>query len=698
MFTKIFRQILKRKFIAGISLALIITGGYFGYQALAKDNASSTRYITAAASRGTLIVSLSESGQVSASEQVDIKPKVSGEVVDVKVKNNQEVENGALLAQVDSRDAQKAVDDAKTNLKTAQLELSALLAPPDELDVLQAKNDLATAQRNLEELVSPGESALTQAENALIGAQDSLTKLKSSQANGQQNALDAQQKAEDNLVSTYEEDAFNIISNSFLDLPTLITNLEDVLYSYEIAESETLIPDYLWNISTLSNSVDYVHYNERYQLDRYQLGKLIENAENNYKIAKEKYDKNSENYSNASRYPGKDIIEELLNGTLDTVKTMAETVKSEANMLDYWIDYQSRHDRRIYPKVAEYQSNITSYASKINSHLSSLLSTQRSLEDKKEAVLSAERDLEIIRQNYPLDLATAERSLQEKKDALDRLKNPEQYDIDAAQLVVQEKEATLKNLQDGADELDIRAKKLAVQQKEDALLSAQQNLADYYIRAPFDGVVTSLNVKKGESVSSSAIATLITKQKIAETTLNEIDIAQVKIGQKANIVFDAIDGLNITGEVVEMDTLGTVTQGVVTYGVKIAFDTQDERIKPGMSLSATIITNLKQDALLVPNSAIKQQGDISYVQVADKPAVQFNLAAANISGSIIPASSLRAQQIQIGLSNDTMTEVLSGLQENDLIVTQIISPDNQTSSQQNSGFSSGGQRMINIMH
>ncbi len=691
MFTKIFQQILKRKFIAGISLVLIITGGYFGYQTLAKNNTDLTRYITATVNKGTLIVSLSESGQVSASDQVDIKPEVSGEVVEVKVENSQEVENGALLAQVDSRDAQKAVDDAETNLETAQLELSQLLAPPDELGVLQAKNDLATAQRNLEELISPSESVLTQAENALISAQDSLTKLKSSQANGQQDAIDAQQKAEDNLVIAYEEDAFNAVSDSFLDLPTLITDLEDTLYGHEIAESETFIPDYLWNILTLSNSID--NYDDRYQLE-----KLIENAENNYKIAREKYDKNSENYKNTSRYPGKDIIKGLLSETLDTVRAMAETVKSEANMLDFWIDYPSSDNQCIYSKVVGYQSDIKFYTSTINGYLSSLLSIQRSLEDKKEAILSAEQNLEEIKQNHPLDLAAAERNVQEKKEALDKLKNPEQYDIDAAQLAVKEKEAALKTLQDGANELDIRAKKIAVQQKEDALLSAQQNLADYYIRAPFDGVVTSLNVKKGESVSSNAIATLITKQKIAETTLNEIDIAQVKIGQKANIAFDVVDGLNITGEVVEVDTLGTVTQGVVTYGVKIAFDTQDERIKPGMSLSATIITNLKQDVLLVPNSAIKQQGDISYVQVADKPAVQFNLAAANISGSIIPASSLRTQQIQIGLSNDTMTEVLDGLQENDLVITQIISPDNQTLSQQNSGFSSGGQRMFNMTH
>ena len=98
---------------------------------------------------------------------------------------------------------------------------------------------------------------------------------------------------------------------------------------------------------------------------------------------------------------------------------------------------------------------------------------------------------------------------------------------------------------------------------------------------------------------------LITKQKIAEISLNEVDAAKVKVGQKVTLTFDAIDGLSITGEVSEIDALGTVSQGVVTYGVKIAFDTQDERVKSGMSVSAAIITDVKQNVLLVPNAAVK---------------------------------------------------------------------------------------------
>ncbi len=639
MITKLFKQILRKKLVAGISLALIATGGYFGCQGLSQDD-NATRYVTAAVEKGTLIVSLSGSGQVSASDQVDIKPKVSGDVVYVGVKNGQEVKAGTLLVQIDSRKAQKAVNDAETSLETAKLELEELLQPADTYSLMQA-------------------------ENALTQAKDNLTKLKFTQESKHQDALDTIEKAEYNLEKAYE-DAFNTVTDAFLDLPTIISGLRDILYSYEISESQISLSQN-WNKSVLINTILSANYDDRDKLE-----KFIDSAESDYRTAREKYDENFENYKDASRYSDKDVIEALLEETLETTRAIAEAVKSGTNMLDYWVDYRSRKDLRIFSKITEYQSDLKSYTAKTNTHLLSLLSVQRTIEDNEEAKLNAERDLIEMNQNNPLDLAAAERTVEEKEEALGKLKAD-------------------------PDELDVRARKITIQQKEDALIDAQQSLADHYIRAPFNGIIANLNIIKGESVSSNAVATLITKQKIAEITLNEIDIAKVKVGQKVNITFDAVEDLNITGEVVEIDTLGAVTQGVVTYGVKIAFDTQDERVKPGMTLSTNIITEAKQDVLMVQSSAIKQQGDVSYVQLADNSTTESNPAAANISSAIIPTSNLRTQQVQLGLSNDTMTEILDGLEEGNIVVTQTItsnSTSNQSQQNTGGGFNPGMMRMM----
>ncbi len=662
MLIKLFKFLLRKKLIVGIGLALIAGGVYFGYKELTKDSGT-VSYVTAAVAKGALIISVSGSGQVSASDQIDIKPEVSGEVVYVGVNNGQKVEADTLLVQIDSHEAQKAVKDAKTSLETAKLELEDLLNPPDELSILQAENAVTVAKNDLEELVNPSQSTLTQAENSLIAAQDSLTKLKFSQETGYQDALNAQALAKDNLEEAYEN-AFSAISSAFLELPTLITGLRDVLYSYGIADSQSGFSR-AWNISALKNSIDYE--------GQINLQKFINSAEADYQTARIKYDVNFDNYKNTSRYSARSVIEILLEETLETVRAMADSVKSETNLLDNWVDYRSEYDLPIFTKVAAYQSDVKSYTSQINSYLSSLLSAQRSIEDYKEDISDAARNLAETRQNQPLDLAAAERSVQEKEEALDKLKNPEPDEVEAAQIAVKEKELALKELKAGADELDIRAKRIALQQKEETWLSAQQDLADYYIRAPFAGIIADLAVKKGELVSSNAVATLITDQKIAEITLNEIDIAKVKVGQKASLNFDAVEDLSITGEVVEIDTLGTVSQGVVSYNVKIAFDVQDERIKPGMSVSVNIITESKPSVLLAPINAVKTMGTGSYVE-------------------ILVDGQPQRKTVTAGLSSDTMIEIVEGLEEGEKIITQTTSSNSGGSSSpsQNSQNGSSG--------
>ncbi len=584
MLAKIFQQITQKKITIGIILTLIISG-YFGYKNLfIKDDTKS--YATTEVKRGDLTVSVSGSGQVSVSDQLNIKSKVSGDIVYVGVQNGQEVKRGALLAQIDIHDAEKLIRDNKTELETAQLELEELLSPPNELVLLQAENDLAQTK-------------------------------------------ESKQRAEDNIEKAYE-DAFNTVALAFLDLPTTVTGLRDILYSYEIAKSETNISDYSWNVSVFKNYVGYENgYEEKTEIDQ-----LIDNSISDYEIAREKYEENFENYQNASRYSEKETVEILLNETIEAAKAIAETVKRETSVLDYWVDYRSQESLQVFNKISEYQTDLKGYTSNTNNHLLSLLSIQRSLQDNREELINAER-------------------------------------------LIEEKELSLLNLKTGADDLEIRAQNIIIQQKKDALFDAELNLTDHYIYAPFEGIISSTVVKKNESVSSNAIiTTLITKQKIAEIILNEIDIAKVKNGQEVNITFDAIEDLNIIGEVIEIDTLGSITQGVVTYDIKIAFDIQDERVKPGMSLSVSIITEIRENILFISSSAISEQGEMSYVNIAKGTTEKTDQITKNTARIVSESThEFQKQPIQIGISNDTMTEVIDGLKEGDIIVMQAISSD-----------------------
>jgi multidrug efflux pump subunit AcrA (membrane-fusion protein) len=132
--------------------------------------------------------------------------------------------------------------------------------------------------------------------------------------------------------------------------------------------------------------------------------------------------------------------------------------------------------------------------------------------------------------------------------------------------------------------------------------------------------------------------------------------------------------------VAEVDAIGTVSQGVVTYNVKISLDTQDERVKPGMSASASIITEIKQDVLLVSSSSIKSSNGTNYVEMLENAAAVNNLSASVSNNTGVSSSTLPKQQmIEIGLSNDSMTEVTSGLKEGDQVIVRTITPSTSTS-------------------
>jgi HlyD family secretion protein len=152
-----------------------------------------------------------------------------------------------------------------------------------------------------------------------------------------------------------------------------------------------------------------------------------------------------------------------------------------------------------------------------------------------------------------------------------------------------------------------------------------------------------------------------------------VDIPNVTLGQKVTMTFGAIDGLTATGKVEKMDSLGTLTQNVVTYNITIGFDSLDNRIKPEMSVSANIITNVKQDVMTVPNGAIKTQGTNNYVEV-------------------LKGQTPQQINVETGISNNTDTEITGGLNPGDQVVTQTISANSNanTNANSSSGNRSGG--------
>lgn len=215
-----------------------------------------------------------------------------------------------------------------------------------------------------------------------------------------------------------------------------------------------------------------------------------------------------------------------------------------------------------------------------------------------------------------------------------------------------------------------------------------QSLTNQLLTAPVGGTIMNLSLVEGGTVgsnsasstssasgsngsgtsgsSSTSLFSIVDLTSLrAQVAVNEVDISSIKIDQPATLTFDALSGKMLTGKVISIDRLGTTTSGVTTYNVEISFDTTDETIRPGMSVNADIITAQKNDVLLVPNAAVKPQGDQNVVEVIR------NGATTTVT-------------VTIGSSNDLQTEIVEGLQEDD----QVITGDTATTG--TSAFSGGG--------
>ncbi len=574
VFQKIKAYATAHKLISVIIIAAALLGAYMVY-ARATSTSGETRYILGTVTKSTLIASVSASGQVSASTQLDVKSKVSGDIVWVGVKAGDTVYTGEALASIDNTDGKKAVTNAEQSLAEANLQY--------QKDSAQAPIDYQKAQ-------------------------------------------DALASAKEDLATTYV-DTFNTISNAYLDLPPVITGIHDALFGYDLSDGHSQ-----WNVDTLVN----LFMND----DRETMRTFATSATNDYATARSKYDASILEYKQTTRYATGDELEKLLGETIDTATAIAQSLQSELNLLSETTDLASAHNFHLNAGVTSMQTNARTWLSTTNTVLNDLLSQKKAIETDKQGIKTDEQNITL------LQVGNAS----------------------------------------GSNPISLQISRNSIQNQEDNLVSLNQTLADYTVRAPFSGTIAAFNVKVHDSASSgTTIATLITTQKIATLSLNEVDAAKIKVGDKATLTFDAIDGLSLTGSVAEIDPVGTVSQGVVSYNVKIAFDTQNAPIKPGMTANASIITDVHQDVLMVPASAIRTVNGTSVAQVFS-PALPTTGGNQGVTSTIAP----QMKPVEVGISNDSETEIISGLSEGDQIVTRTITASQTTATAQSAPSLFGG--------
>ncbi|HLY26561.1 MAG TPA: efflux RND transporter periplasmic adaptor subunit [Aggregatilineales bacterium] len=223
--------------------------------------------------------------------------------------------------------------------------------------------------------------------------------------------------------------------------------------------------------------------------------------------------------------------------------------------------------------------------------------------------------------------------------------------INSAQASVDSAQAQLNALLAPPNPDDVKQAQSTLASAQSALDQAKQTLAETNLVAPFDGVVAQINMNVGEPAPSSQDAVLLdTHSFYVDLPVAELDIAKIKVGQDADMHFEALPSGTIPGKVTLISTAPN-TGTPITYTVRVEIASQGQPLLSTMSTTASIILANATNVLRLPNRFIRidRQANKAYATVLQS------------DGSYLDV------QIQLGTSNDSYTEIKSGLKEGDVV-------------------------------
>jgi RND family efflux transporter MFP subunit len=209
------------------------------------------------------------------------------------------------------------------------------------------------------------------------------------------------------------------------------------------------------------------------------------------------------------------------------------------------------------------------------------------------------------------------------------------------------------------------AARAGVAQLEAALATAKKQLEDTYIKAPIDGFISSRLLDVGDQASPQIPVFTVVEMDSVKIAIEVIEsqINKIQIGQKACINVDAYPDTLFIGHISKISpTLNLMTR---TSSAEVIIPNSDHKLKPGMFARVDVITDVKENALIIPKYSIIERTLLEYI-------------GGNISGSktvvnkyvyIVESEIAREIKVKTGIENGQIVEILQGMEEGDLVVS-----------------------------
>ncbi|MEW5985956.1 MAG: efflux RND transporter periplasmic adaptor subunit [Chloroflexota bacterium] len=300
-----------------------------------------------------------------------------------------------------------------------------------------------------------------------------------------------------------------------------------------------------------------------------------------------------------------------------------------------------------------------------------LYDARRDLEGEREraadALLRAQEALQVAQLNYDAAVAntnrssstSAEKNLLSAQIALRQAQTgPTDEEIEAATRSVRQAELALQQAQ-----LDQEAHALSLAQAQLNVEAAQATLDGTTLVAPMDGTITAVNYSVGENVSGAVVVLADLAQPMLEVYVDETDMNMVGLDYEVQVVFDALPDDTFTGRVIQIDPELVNENGVTAVRAVVQLDAtsfaKPQTLPVGLSATVEVVAGQAQNAILVPVEALRElsAGEYAVFVMADgEPQLRF---------------------VEVGLMDFTYAEIISGLEEGEVVTTGIVETNNE---------------------
>ena len=267
-------------------------------------------------------------------------------------------------------------------------------------------------------------------------------------------------------------------------------------------------------------------------------------------------------------------------------------------------------------------------------------------------------------------------------DLDDLLADPDPDELAAAEAQVAQAQAELDALLAGASAEELEAAELNVTQARLSLESAERDLKATVLYAPASGTVTAVDAQAGESVGSETIVTLYDlEEPMVQFWVEEADLSSVAVGNRVEIIFEALPDYAYPGEIVSVDPMLVDVDGTTAVQSYASVDLAHQSgsahpidLLSGMNAEIEVIAGEAQDAVLVPLQALREMGP----EQADQS--RYSVFVVGADGE------LEMRIVEVGLKDYVNAEILSGLELGEVVSTGV-----EASSGTDSAPATGGE-------